>query len=106
MKSTAILINTSRGPLVDEVSLYEALKEQRIGGAALDVVETPPGTGEQPLISLDNVILTPHMAGYAENYLDPFWEYSVTTVLDIAKGISPRSCVNPEVQSRASRLKT
>lgn len=61
MKSDAFLINTSRGGLVDEVALVEALQEHRIGGAGLDVQETEPLAESSPLFSLDNVIITPHI---------------------------------------------
>jgi D-3-phosphoglycerate dehydrogenase len=62
MKPTAFLINTSRGPVVDEEDLYKILKERRIGGAALDVREKEP-PGDSPLHKLDNILLTPHVAG-------------------------------------------
>jgi D-3-phosphoglycerate dehydrogenase len=104
MRANAIIINTARGPLIDEKALYEALSEGRLGGAALDVVETSPDLGYQPLAQLDNVILTPHMAGYVKDYLVPFWEHSVATILEVAQGRLPSSCVNPEVVSRAGHL--
>lgn len=60
MKKTACIINTSRGGIVDEAALYDAVREGRLGGAALDVFEKEPATGN-PLAELDNVILTPHI---------------------------------------------
>jgi phosphoglycerate dehydrogenase-like enzyme len=69
MKPTGYLINTSRGPIVDEAALVEALQAQRIGGAALDVYAEEPLPADHPLRSLGNVVLSPHL-GYvsAENY--------------------------------------
>ena len=61
MKPTAFLINTSRGALIDEPALIEALEKHQIAGAGLDVQETEPPKADNPLYTLDNVILTPHM---------------------------------------------
>ena len=63
MKPTALLVNTCRGPIVDEVALTEVLNEERILGAALDVLEQEPPSLDNPLLKLDNVLLTPHVAG-------------------------------------------
>ena len=64
MKATAVVVNTSRGQVIDEKALYRALREGRIRGAALDVFEQEPYTG--PLTELDNIILTPHIGSYAK----------------------------------------
>ena len=64
MKPSAILINTCRGPVVDEQALYDALKTRRILGAGLDVTEKEPTPADNPLFQLDNVVITPHLAGY------------------------------------------
>ena len=66
MKRTAYLINTARGPLVDEAALYEALKAGTIAGAGLDVFEKEPVGADNPLLEFDNVIFSPHMAWYSE----------------------------------------
>lgn len=63
MKPTALLVNTCRGPVVDEAALAGALRERRILGAALDVLEREPPAPDNPILKLDNVILTPHAAG-------------------------------------------
>jgi D-3-phosphoglycerate dehydrogenase len=63
MKSSAVIINAARGEIIDEKALYEALKEKRLAGAALDVFEEDPIKSDNPLLKLDNVTLTPHTAG-------------------------------------------
>jgi len=73
MKKDAILINTCRGPVVDEPALYQALKERKIGGAGLDVLMDEPPAKDNPLFTLPNVTLTPHSAGPTwENWLGRF----------------------------------
>ena len=100
MKPRAILINTSRGPVVDEVALFRALTEGWIAAAGLDVLVQEPPESDNPLFSLDNVVLTPHIAGYSDESLDNSWRLSVETVLDLAQGRWPRSYVNPGVKPR------
>jgi D-3-phosphoglycerate dehydrogenase len=65
MKKTVIIVNTSRGAVIDEKALIKALKENRIAGAALDVFEEEPLSNSNPLLQMDNVVLTPHMAWYS-----------------------------------------
>ena len=100
MKSNVILINTSRGPVLDEQALVEALTERRIAGAALDVFETEPLPESSPLRQLDNVVLTPHVAGYTDEFIKDFWHYSVEAVCDMAQGFLPESYVNPQAVDR------
>jgi glyoxylate reductase/D-3-phosphoglycerate dehydrogenase len=63
MKHTAVLVNTSRGELVDEAALADALRNGRIGGAGLDVLSEEPPPGDHPLLSTPDTVLTPHVAG-------------------------------------------
>lgn len=100
MKSHAILINTSRGAIVDEAALVAALQKHRIGGAALDVFEKEPLPAGSPLRQLDNVVMTPHIAGYSDDFPESFWRFSVESVLALASGYWPRAVVNPTVQPR------
>lgn len=100
MKPTALLVNTSRGPTVDETALVRALKEGRIAGAGLDVFETEPIGSDNPLLKMDNVVLTPHIAGYSDETTENSWRLSVETAVDFARGRFPRSYVNREVKPR------
>lgn len=85
MKRNSLLINTSRGPVVDEPALVQALKDGTIGGAALDVLcEEPPAT-DHPLFGMDNVILTPHIAAFSADFEKNFWSCSAAKIIDAAQ---------------------
>ena len=92
MKPTALLINTARGPLVDEEALVAALDAGRIAGAALDVLATEPPAKTSPLLGRDNVILTPHTAFYSEEALD---ELLTKCAGDVARVLSGEPPVYP-----------
>ncbi len=95
MKKEAFLVNISRGDIVDEEALYQALKEGRIRGAALDVFSQEPPVGS-PLFSLDNVVLTPHMGGYSLEALRATGMICAENIVDLFQGKKPRFVVNPE----------
>ncbi|MGI6098042.1 MAG: C-terminal binding protein [Dethiobacteria bacterium] len=97
MKSSAYLINTARGPVVDEAALIEALQSKRIAGAALDVVEQEPIDPNSPLLEMDNVILTPHMAYYSEASQVELQIKTAENVAAVIKGGIPKYLVNREV---------
>jgi phosphoglycerate dehydrogenase-like enzyme len=86
MKPTATLVNTSRGALVDEEALVQALRERRIGGAGLDVFEVEPLPDGHPLLALDNVILSPHAAGFAEETYRAWYQGTIDAVLAYLEG--------------------
>ncbi len=97
MKPTAILINTSRGGVVDTDALYEALKAGRIGAAGLDVHEQEPPPADYNLFELDNVILTDHMGWYSEESQLALQRTTAKNVALVLAGERPLYCVNPEV---------
>jgi D-3-phosphoglycerate dehydrogenase / 2-oxoglutarate reductase len=92
MKKGACLINTARGPLVDEAALVAALDTGHLGGAALDVVATEPLAKDSPLIGRDNVILTPHTAFYSVEALE---ELQTKCASDVARVLSGEKAVYP-----------
>ncbi len=96
MKNKAFLVNISRGDIVDEEALYQALKKKSIGGAALDVFSQEP-LGTSPLLALDNVITTPHMGGYTYDALRETGMVCVRDIVDVLEGRHPKFAVNPEV---------
>jgi D-3-phosphoglycerate dehydrogenase len=97
MKPTAYLVNTARGPLVDEAAVARALREGWIAGASLDVFEVEPLPSDSPLLSLDNTTLTQHVAGVTEESMRAMTAMAVESVARVLRGEPPVSCVNPEV---------
>jgi D-3-phosphoglycerate dehydrogenase/microcystin synthetase protein McyI len=95
MRPHAILINTARGKIVQQQALERALAEGRIDGAALDVFEEEPLPEPSPLWDLDNLMLTPHVAGLSGDALRELAHSAVTQVLQTLAGERPRSLVNP-----------
>jgi phosphoglycerate dehydrogenase-like enzyme len=100
MKPTAYLVNTARGPLVDESALVEALHAGRLGGAALDVFHTEPLPLDSPLRTAPRLVLTPHMAGTTAQSAAAMLAMAVENALRVLRGEAPLSCVNPEVLER------
>jgi D-3-phosphoglycerate dehydrogenase len=94
MKKTAFFINTSRGPVVDEAALINALQENRFRGAGLDVFEVEPTLPDNPLFSMDNVIVTPHMAAHTEEGLIRMATVAAQGVLDVLNGRTPQFVAN------------
>ncbi|MEM1996975.1 MAG: glyoxylate reductase [Candidatus Bathyarchaeia archaeon] len=97
VKKTAYLINTSRGPVVDEKALYEALKEERLAGAALDVFEQEPLPADSPLLKLNNIILTPHIASASYETRSRMAEMVAENLIAFFDGKVPPNLVNPDV---------
>ena len=100
MKRSAIIINTARGAIMDEGALIKALKEGWIAGAALDVFTEEPIKPDNPLLKMDNVILTPHVASFSYEAFQREAFTAAEEVLNVLLGRRPRFVVNPEVLSR------
>ena len=97
MKPDAILINTARGPVVNPDALYTALKSQQIAGAALDVTEPEPLPADHPLLSLENLIIAPHIASASRATRGKMADMAVDNLLAGLKGERLPDCVNPAV---------
>jgi D-3-phosphoglycerate dehydrogenase len=100
MKSTAYFVNTGRGPICDTHALADAIRSGRITGAGLDVLESEPPPSDHPLLGLDNVILTPHYAGYSEEAMAYLAVKTAQGVLAVARGYLPESIINRGVRPK------
>jgi D-3-phosphoglycerate dehydrogenase len=97
MKPDAILINTSRGPVIDEMALIKALQENKIGGAGLDVFTEEPVAADNPLLKLENVILTPHTAALTKECVIRMATEAAKCVVDVFNGREPPNVANRQV---------
>jgi len=104
MKPTAIFINTSRGPVVDEKALIKALKQGKISGAGLDVFETEPLEKDSPLRSLDNVVMTPHI-GSTPGALSYMVEVAIDNVMRVVEGKEPFRIKTPDTYYASEKWK-
>ena len=97
MKPTAFLINCARGPIIDETALYAALSERRIAGAGLDVMEQAAPSASNPIFSLDNVVVTPHIAFLSQQSVHELEIRTAQATVDVLQGRMPQFLVNPAV---------
>jgi len=96
MKPTAFIINTSRGPVIDEAALVRALNDKKIAGAGLDVYENEPKVSPE-LIEMPNVVLTPHLGSAVASLREGMANVVIDNTLALIEGRKPTSCLNPQV---------
>jgi len=103
MKPSAFFINIARGGMVDQKALYLALTAGRIAGAGIDVFDPEPTADDEPILRLDNVIVTPHVAGFADESLREYGRSAVDQIRQVLSGERPANLINPEVWERRRR---
>lgn len=96
MKPDAILVNTGRGAVVDEAALCRALKDGRLGGAGLDVLEHEPGTADNPLLNMPNAVVTPHNAGNSEEAAARAVDFALANIRRVLRGEPAESLVRED----------
>ncbi len=97
MKKHAIIVNTARGPIIDEAALCEALDRGSIGAAGIDVLETEPPAANNPLMSKENALVSPHVAWYSEEAFEADMIDGMDELERVLRGQRPRFIVNPEI---------
>jgi phosphoglycerate dehydrogenase-like enzyme len=97
MKPGAILVNTARGKVVNEEALYESLRTRHLGAAGIDVFDKEPTLMDNPLLMLDNVYATPHMAGFTTETNDLQMEGTLSNIERFVSGEKPNRLINPEI---------
>jgi D-3-phosphoglycerate dehydrogenase len=97
MKRHAVLVNVSRGPVIDTAAVLQALRAGQIGGAAMDVHDKQPLTGQEPVFDAPNLLLTPHVAGITATSMRAMSVGGVDTMLALLRGERPANVVNPQV---------
>jgi D-3-phosphoglycerate dehydrogenase len=100
LKPSAWVFNTARGDLIDEAALYRALAEKRFAGAGLDTFEVEPTPPDNPILKLDNVIVTPHAAGFSDEAVRSGQRQGAQVMASMLAGAFPTNICNPEVRGR------
>ena len=106
MKGTAFIVNTARGPIINQNALVNALNSESIAGAGIDVLEKEPLTPDNPLLSAKNILLTPHIAWYSEESFEANKILGMDEMINVLNGGRPRHIVNPEIFGRTYRKKS
>lgn len=100
MKKTAFIVNTGRGPVIDEEALKKALEEGLIAGAGLDVIEVEPPSADNPLLKMNNVVLNPHVAWYSVEAEEELRTKAARNVAEVLQGYFPKYLVNKDVKAK------
>jgi len=100
MEKKPLIINTSRGPIIDEMALIQALTKRQVSGAGLDVLEKEPPDPRNPLLKMENVIIAPHISFYSEESISELKRRTAENVSSVLLGKWPRSVVNQEVKGK------
>jgi glyoxylate reductase len=100
MKKTAVIVNTARGPLIDNIALYEALRDGKIAYAGLDVTEPEPIPPDHPLLTLDNALIVPHIASASTTTRTKMGLIAADNLIAGLKGELGPAPVNPEVMKK------
>jgi phosphoglycerate dehydrogenase-like enzyme len=103
MKPTAYFLNVGRGPIVDEAALIDTLKAGRIRGAALDVTYQEPIQPDNPLLAMDNVIITPHALCWTDECFHEIAATALQSIVDVSLGKRPAHVVNPGALGRIGK---
>ena len=100
MEKKPLIINTSRGPIIDEMALIQALTKRQVSGAGLDVLEKEPPDPQNPLLKMENVIIAPHISFYSEESISELKRRTAENVSSVLLGKWPRSVVNQKVKGK------
>ncbi len=103
MKRSAVIINTGRGPIMDEEALIDALRASKIAKAGLDVFEEEPPEQDNPLLKMENVVLTPHQASNTKTGVEGMFSQAAQNVLKALQGEKPKYLLNDEVYNKNNR---
>lgn len=103
MQDNVIVVNTSRGPVIDEMALYAALYSGKVAGAGLDVFESEPLPPDSPLRSCENVVFTPHVSSYSQDAVDTLYRFTADIAASMLRRQWVQTIVNPDVRPLAER---
>jgi len=105
MKPSVVIINTARGPLIDEDALIKAMQSGKVSYAGLDVLVQEPPAKDNPLLKMENTVITPHIAWYSDHSLQVMGEKVARAIINVFSGRIPDAVLNPDVLKKRPDLK-